>query len=153
MTGSGAVVVDSQPLIALLLEEPTADAVEAVLRVGGTQVSTVSIAEVLDVLTRREGLPWDDVELVLGGLLSEALAPIAPDVDAAHGAAGLRAATSTGEAAGSHSPTASWSPPHSPAEASQRATACSSTSRAPRDCGRRRSRSHTDLTPSAVRGG
>ena len=90
MNRSGAVVVDSQPLIALLLEEPTADAVEALLRAGGIQVSTVSIAEVLDVLTRREGLPWDDVELVLAGLLAEALAPVAPDVDAAHRAADVR---------------------------------------------------------------
>ena len=90
MTGDGAVVVDSPPLIALLLEEPAAEVVEALLRAGGAQISTVSVAEVLDVLTRREGLPWDDVELVLAGLLSEALDAIAPDVDAAHRAADVR---------------------------------------------------------------
>ena len=90
MTDGGAVVIDSQPLIALLLEEPAAAAVEALLRTGGTRISTVSIAEVLDVLTRREGLPWDDVELVLAGLLSEALEPVAPDGAAAHRAADVR---------------------------------------------------------------
>ena len=90
MTGGGAAVVDSQPLIALLLDEPAAAAVEGLLRAGGTRISTVSIAEVLDVLTRREGLPWDDVELVLAGLLSEALEPVAPDVAAAHRAADVR---------------------------------------------------------------
>ena len=90
MTGGGAAVVDSQPLIALLLDEPAAAAVEGLLRAGGTRISTVSIAEVLDVLTRREGLPWDDVELVLAGLLSDALEPVAPDVAAAHRAADVR---------------------------------------------------------------
>jgi len=90
VTGGGAAVVDSQPLIALLLDEPAAAAVEGLLRAGGTRISTVSIAEVLDVLTRREGLPWDDVELVLAGLLSEALEPVAPDVAAAHRAADVR---------------------------------------------------------------
>jgi uncharacterized protein with PIN domain len=90
VTGGGAAVVDSQPLIALLLEEPAAAAVEGLLRAGGTRISTVSIAEVLDVLTRREGLPWDDVELVLAGLLSEALEPVAPDLAAAHRAADVR---------------------------------------------------------------
>ena len=90
MTGGGAAVVDSQPLIALLLDEPAAAAVEGLLRAGGTRISTVSIAEVLDVLTRREGLPWDDVALVLAGLLSETLEPVAPDVAAAHRAADVR---------------------------------------------------------------
>lgn len=90
MTPSGAVVVDSQPIVALLLGEPAAADVEALLREGGTRVSTVSLAEVLDVLTRRAGLPWDDVELVLAGLLAEALEPVAPDVHAAHRAADVR---------------------------------------------------------------
>lgn len=90
MTGGGLVVVDSQPLIALLLEEPGAAAVEGLLRAGGTRISTVSVAEVLDVLTRREGLPWDDVELVLAGLLADALEPVAPDVQVAHRAADVR---------------------------------------------------------------
>ncbi len=107
MTDGGAVVVDSQPLIALLLEEPAAAAVEALLRAGGTRISTVSIAEVLDVLTRREGLPWDDVELVLAGLLSEALEPVAPDVARRTGRPTCVAATSIDAPSGSPSPTAS----------------------------------------------
>ena len=90
MTTNGAVVIDSQPLIALLLGEPAASDVERLLRNGGVRVSTVSVAEVLDVLTRRAGLPWDEVELVLAGLLAEALDPIAPDVHAAHRAADVR---------------------------------------------------------------
>jgi uncharacterized protein with PIN domain len=90
VTAGGAVVVDSQPLIALLLEEPGAGAVEGLLRAGGTRVSTVSVAEVLDVLTRREGLPTDDVELVLAGLLTEALEGVAPDLPTAYRAAEVR---------------------------------------------------------------
>lgn len=90
MTTGGAVVVDSQPLVALLLDEPAAADVEGILRDGGARISTVSLAEVLDVLTRRAGLPWDDVELVLAGLLAENLEPVAPDVRAAHRAADVR---------------------------------------------------------------
>ena len=90
MTGSGATVIDSQPLVALLLEEPVAPAVERLLREGGTRVSTVSLAEVLDVLTRRAGLPRDEVELILAGLLAGALEPVAPDAHAAHRAADVR---------------------------------------------------------------
>jgi uncharacterized protein with PIN domain len=90
MTRGGAVVLDSQPLVALLLEEPAAADVEALLRTGATRISTVSIAELLDVLTRQEGLPWDDVELVLAGLLDDALEPVSPDVSTAHRAADVR---------------------------------------------------------------
>ena len=90
MTRASAVVLDSQPIVALLLGEPTAAEVEGLLRTGAARISTVSIAEVLDVLTRREGLPWDDVEIVVAGLLDEALEPIAPDVSAAYRAADVR---------------------------------------------------------------
>ena len=90
MTTSGAVVIDSQPLVALLLDEPRAADVEGLLRDGDTRVSTVSLAEVLDVLTRRAGLPRDEVELVLAGLLAGVLVPVAPDVNAAHRAADVR---------------------------------------------------------------
>jgi len=90
MIRTGAVVLDSQPIVALLLEEPTAIVVEGLLRAGSARISTVSIAEVLDVLTRREGLPWDDVELVLAGLLDEALEPVAPNTRTAHQAADVR---------------------------------------------------------------
>ena len=90
MTPSGAIVIDSQPLVALLLDEHAAPDVERLLREGGTRVSTVSLAEVLDVLTRRAGLPWDEVELVLASLLADALEPVAPDVHAAHRAADVR---------------------------------------------------------------
>jgi uncharacterized protein with PIN domain len=90
VTAGGAVVVDSQPIIALLLEEPGAAAVEELLRTGGTRISTVSVAEVVDVLTRREGLPTDDVELVLEGLLTEALEGVAPDLSTAYRAAEVR---------------------------------------------------------------
>ena len=76
--------------MALLLEEPGAAAVEELLRAGRTRISTVSVAEVLDVLTRRAGLPWDEVELVLAGLLAEALEAVAPDIQAAHRAADVR---------------------------------------------------------------
>ena len=90
MTAPGVVVLDSQPVVALLLDEPAAATVEGLLRQGGVHISTVSIAEVLDVLTRRAGLPWNDVELVLAGLLAEALEPVAPDVRVAHRAADVR---------------------------------------------------------------
>jgi uncharacterized protein with PIN domain len=90
VTAGGTVVLDSQPLIALLLEEPGAARVEGLLRAGGTRVSAVSVAEALDVLTRREGLPTDEVELVLAGLLTEALEGVVPDVPTAFRAAEVR---------------------------------------------------------------
>ena len=111
MTRASAVVLDSQPIVALLLGEPTAAEVEGLLRTGAARISTVSIAEVLDVFTRREGLPWDDVEIVLAGLPTKPSSRLRPMCRPRIAQPTCDSVTSAGETAGFPSATASWSRP------------------------------------------
>jgi uncharacterized protein with PIN domain len=68
-----ATVLDAYPLIALLRAEPAADEVEAILREGNAALSAVNLAEALDVLERRFGVPNRELRSALGLLLSAGL--------------------------------------------------------------------------------
>ena len=55
------VALDASAAIALLLDEPQADAVEELLRSGSVRMSSVNVAEVIDVLIRRHRGQPDEV--------------------------------------------------------------------------------------------
>lgn len=66
-------LLDAAALIAFLRGEPARDEVEALLRASAAAISAVNLAEVTDQLVRRGGLPFDEVQMVLAGLLDDAL--------------------------------------------------------------------------------
>lgn len=74
------VLIDASALIALLGGEPAAPEVQAILKRGGTQMTTVNLAETLDRLQRRYGLSADRTRPVIDGLLDDVLTvvPLGP---------------------------------------------------------------------------
>jgi PIN domain nuclease of toxin-antitoxin system len=66
-----ATLLDAYPLLALLLDEPAAAEVEPLLAAGGTAVPAVQLAELIDLLERRERLPPAEVKSSVGTLLLE----------------------------------------------------------------------------------
>lgn len=73
-------LLDASALVAFVRGEPAADEVADALRSGRAAVAAVNVAEVIDVLVRRIGLPEHDVDVAIGRLL--ALLEVRP-VDAA----------------------------------------------------------------------
>lgn len=83
-------VLDASAIVAFVRGEPAADEVADALRSGEAAVVAVNVAEVIDVLVRRIGLPMDEVGVVLGRLI--ALLDVRPvDVHLARRAGALRA--------------------------------------------------------------
>lgn len=74
------IFVDASALIALLGGEPAAGEVETILRGGEAAMTTVNLAEALDRLHRRYGLPSSRTRPVIEALTDEALAlvPLVP---------------------------------------------------------------------------
>lgn len=66
-------LLDAAALIAFLRGEPAQHEVEALLRASAAAISAVNLAEVTDQLVRRGGLPFNEVQTVLAGLLDDAL--------------------------------------------------------------------------------
>ena len=84
------VVLDAQALVALTLDEPAADEVEALLRRGDTAVTALNLAETVDVLGRVEKLADDRIRAVLEPLLGTALNTVDLDRTTAWRAARMR---------------------------------------------------------------
>jgi PIN domain nuclease of toxin-antitoxin system len=85
------VVLDAYALIAFVLDEPAADAVEGLLRAGDAAATSVNYGEALDRLVRGAGMPSEAVEEALSTLLAAGVARIDVDFGLARTAALLRA--------------------------------------------------------------
>jgi PIN domain nuclease of toxin-antitoxin system len=85
------VLLDAFALIALLRDEPAAEEVETILRRGDTAMTTVNLAEALDVLQRVDGVERTRLEAVTGPLVNESLELLTVDERTARDAAELRA--------------------------------------------------------------
>jgi uncharacterized protein with PIN domain len=86
-----SVLLDAFALIALLADEPAADEVEALLRQGDAAITTVNLAEALDVLQRVQGIPRDRLEEITQPLVGERMTLVAVDERIARDAADIRA--------------------------------------------------------------
>lgn len=63
-------LLDASALVAFVRGEPAAEEVADVLRSGQAAVAAVNVAEVVDVLVRRIGLPEDEVGVALDRLVA-----------------------------------------------------------------------------------
>lgn len=86
-------VLDAYALVALIADEPAAPRVEELLRAGGVRITSISLAEAVDVSCRAHGIAEEAVAdaidpLVYGGYLDV----VAPDAAGAWRAASLRVA-------------------------------------------------------------
>jgi uncharacterized protein with PIN domain len=61
-------VLDAYALIALLADEPAAETVEELLRQGTATITSINLAEALDVLERRDRIPEEELRKMLNGL-------------------------------------------------------------------------------------
>jgi predicted nucleic acid-binding protein len=86
-----SVLLDAFALIALLADEPAAEKVESLIRRGGAAITTVNLAEALDVLQRVEGVPRKRLEELTVPLLDEQIRLQAVDELMARDAADIRA--------------------------------------------------------------
>ncbi|HZL48785.1 MAG TPA: PIN domain-containing protein [Solirubrobacteraceae bacterium] len=86
-----SVLLDAFALIALLAEEPAADAVEALLRSGDAAITAVNLAEALDVLQRVQGIPRERLQTVTMPLVGERMKLLPIDERIARDAADIRA--------------------------------------------------------------
>lgn len=87
-----ALVLDAQPVIAFLTGEPSAAEVAMLLR-QPARMSVANAAEVVDVLVRVRGIPADDAQAVVSGLLDSVVEPVDVSAEIA-----LRAGVIRGEA-------------------------------------------------------
>lgn len=83
-------VLDAFALVALAADEPAAAEVEALLRRGDVSVTSVNLAEVIDVLGRARGHDLDRVREVFAPLAGEVLTVLDVGADAAWHTAELR---------------------------------------------------------------
>ncbi len=84
------ILLDAYALIALAANEPAAVEVERLLREGGSAVTSVNLAEAIDVTQRVRGLPSEDVRSALEPLMGETVRVLPQDEDDAWRAAELR---------------------------------------------------------------
>ena len=85
------VLLDAFALIALLADEPAADAVEALLRHGDAAIAAVNLAEALDVLQRVQGISPERLAAVTSTLVGERMRLVPIDEQIARDAADVRA--------------------------------------------------------------
>lgn len=85
------VVLDASAVLALLLDEPGADDVENLLRTAAARMSTVNMAEAIDVLVRVHGAGPDEAVATIEELLASAVEAVPPSIDDAVRAGELRA--------------------------------------------------------------
>jgi uncharacterized protein with PIN domain len=84
-------VLDAAPLIALLREEPNADRIVSAIGDASASVSTVTLAEIADVLERVHGWSSSVIEDTVTGVLAVAVELVAPSPELAARAGALRA--------------------------------------------------------------
>ncbi len=85
------ILLDAYALVAFVGNEQAASEVEALLRRGDIAMTSVNLAEALDVLGRVHQLPTDAVADVVGPLLGETISVLATGEADAWSAAKLRA--------------------------------------------------------------
>jgi len=85
------VLLDAFALIALFAEEPAVDEVEAILRRGEAAITTINLAEALDVLQRVRGVSQERAEGLVRPLLQKSVTVADVDETMACDAAGIRA--------------------------------------------------------------
>jgi uncharacterized protein with PIN domain len=86
-----SVLLDAFALIALLADEPAADAVEALLRSGEAAMTAVNLAEALDVLQRVQGISSERLGTVTTTLVDEQMRLVPVEAQIARNAADIRA--------------------------------------------------------------
>jgi uncharacterized protein with PIN domain len=86
-----SVLLDAFALIALLADEPAADEVEALIRRGTAAMTTVNLAEALDVLQRVGGISAERLDELTTPLVGERIKLLAVGERIARDAAGIRA--------------------------------------------------------------
>jgi ribonuclease VapC len=86
-----SVLLDAFALIALLIDEPAAEEVEAILRRGEAAMPAINLAEALDVLQRLHGVSRERLDKIIAPLLSGSIALLPVDEQMARDAAGIRA--------------------------------------------------------------
>jgi uncharacterized protein with PIN domain len=86
-----SVLLDAFALIALLADEPAADAVEALLRSGEAAMTAVNLAEALDVLQRVQGISSERLGTVTTTLVDERMRLVPVEAQIARNAADIRA--------------------------------------------------------------
>jgi predicted nucleic acid-binding protein len=84
------ILLDAYALIALAADEPAAPDVERLLREGGSAVTSVNLAEAIDVTQRVRGLPAEEVRGALEPLMGETVRVLSQGQDDAWRAADLR---------------------------------------------------------------
>ena len=86
-----SVLLDAFALIALLVDEPAAEEVEAILRGGEAAMPAINLAEALDVVQRLHGVSRERLEKITAPLLSGSIALLPMDEQMARDAADIRA--------------------------------------------------------------
>jgi uncharacterized protein with PIN domain len=71
------ILLDAYALVALAADEPAAGDVEGLLRAGESAVTSINLAEAVDVTQRVRGLPPEDVRAALDPLLGEVVSVVA----------------------------------------------------------------------------
>jgi PIN domain nuclease of toxin-antitoxin system len=82
--------LDAYPLVALIADESAAPEVEAILRGGRVAITTVNLAEVIDIVGRVHRVGEEELRAGLEPHLSEVIRTVAPTEEDAWRAAGLR---------------------------------------------------------------
>jgi uncharacterized protein with PIN domain len=83
--------LDAYALVALVADEPAAHEVEALLRQGNTALTTVNLAEAVDVVGRVHRVAEQDLREIVEPLLSDVIATVRPTETEAWRAADIRA--------------------------------------------------------------
>ncbi len=86
-----SVLLDAFALIALLVDEPAAEEVEAILRGGEAAMPAINLADALDVVQRLHGVSRERLEKITAPLLSGSIALLPMDEQMARDAADIRA--------------------------------------------------------------
>ena len=87
------ILLDAYALVALLAEEPAADQVDELIARGDCGVTTINLAEALDVIGRRWAVPVGETYGAVAPMFrSERLAAVTSSADDARRAAALRVA-------------------------------------------------------------
>ncbi len=92
------VFLDAFALIALVLDETSADAVDELIATRDCAVTSVNLAETVDVCCRARGLNLSDIDAVLSLLLDGPVRVLAPGAEEGRAAGLIRAAHYDGRA-------------------------------------------------------
>ncbi|MBI2684247.1 MAG: PIN domain-containing protein [Actinobacteria bacterium] len=87
----GLTVLDAQALIAVLRDEPAADAVSDLIRAGDTAMTPVNVAEVSDFLIRRAGASAERSRAILQTIIPDPVRLLTVGLDQVHRTGMLRA--------------------------------------------------------------